>query len=177
MTGLRFFFCVHSVQMSALGTIRGVTELRCRSPWILGPAYAATHAFVAWTHGDGIHYRLDGQPGGAKPALWAGVHHKDAVIPHAAWELLEHQPAALARAIQLVGKPYDGVEALAQLLPGIGTAGFWDGGSICTGICTDVLAHTCAEGEALVKRLPSLLPEHFGQGLTAADKKLLARAA
>lgn len=163
---MRFFLAVHSVPVGAVGGgIRAVTEARCRGPWLLGPGYAATHAFVAWTHGDGIHYRLDGQPGGAKPSLWAGPDVRDPLVPHAAWELHSGVLRAHKRSIELVGKPYDEVEALAQVSPALAKLGWWEGGTICTGICTDILQHAGVFGVDLVAKLQDLLPERFGQAL------------
>ena len=162
---MRFFFGVHSIPTGLVGAgIRATTEAHVQPPWILGPAHAATHAFVAWGHGsERITYRLDGMQPRSKLSIWTQPE-----VPTALWELLKGQEKAWRKAVSLVGKPYDEVEALAQLFPFIGRMELWDGGSICTGFCMEVLRAVGERGEQIVNGLPNRLPEAFGHAMDKA---------
>lgn len=160
----RVFFGIHSAPSGLVGMgIRTATELNATPPWILGPAHPATHAFLAWgSLSEGPVYRLDGDMPRARLSLWTPPE-----IPTALWEMLEGQEGTWRRAVTLVGVPYDHVEALAQLLPGAGKFGFWEGGTICTGVALEALREGGRFGRELVTSLPNRLPEVFGQALQA----------
>ena len=85
---MRFYVGVHSITNDPPGmAIRAATEAFCKPPWVMGAAYPASHAFVAWLHPDGCGYRLDAGPGGAKLSRWEGPQGVQ-VAKSMFWEIL-----------------------------------------------------------------------------------------
>lgn len=181
---LALFFGVQSVPTGLGGVaIRTVTEARCTPPWVLGAKHPATHAYVAWTHGDGTHYRVEalggvGPEAGVKVALWPGVWAKPVPgAPVAAhWQFVGLDADArwaVAKALSLVGRAYDPLELVAQALPGplgavLANAEFARG-LICTHVATEVMGELGAPARALVAGLPNRIPENLAQAMEMVD--------
>ena len=173
---LAICFGVHSSPTGLAGlAIRTVTEARCQSPWVLGPSHPATHAYVTWTHGDGIHYRVDAQPHGARISVWPGPWEfpLPGTPPAAHWQFIgpdEDVKRAISKAVSSVGAPYDFIEIAAQAIPGplgalVGTSEGVQGAVICTHLTADVICELGAPAKILVAGLLDRVPERLARRL------------
>jgi len=164
---MEFFIATQSAPGSIEGkAIRLFTEARCTPPWVLGPAHPCTHAFVLWTHQetDQLYgYRLDGEsPHARMDDLHPPVH------PTAYWRLDGNRVdlrAARARALDLDGAVYDGLELVLQALPGLEMVDVVKRAMICTGVVRAVLFAAGGPARELASGLKSLFPEYLARAL------------
>lgn len=164
---MRFFVGIHSITNDPTGmAIRAATEAWCKPPWVMGAAHPASHAFVAWIHPDGLGYRLDAAPGGARLLRWNGPQGAQ-VAKSAFWEVLPISGIAPSvgwdRAVELVGAPYDALEFLGQVIPGLQNMPGVKGAFICTNLVCSVLE--AAGAKAFVAGLKDRFPERLGRAL------------
>lgn len=136
----------------------------------------ATHAFVVVQEDNRTAWRLDGtHPAAGRGAYYPPTHGTE----NALWEVVGGDVAAgAAKALALVGTPYDLAELFQQALaplaevtslrPGVPYNGR-NGGSICTGIACDVLRAVGGTARAVAEKVMTRdhYPEELGQALLA----------
>lgn len=171
---------VHSIPKGLGGlAIRTITEAYVKPPRVIAPEYPATHAYVAWQHGDDVWYRLDGEGEGASVSLWNGPARPS--YPSAHWSLsadILDLKQAHRRVLELVGASYDVIEFCMQVLPdnvrelsrveklfpALKAA------HICTGVCMEVLRAAGGPAAAFVTSMSDMLPERLGLLLDATAR-------
>jgi hypothetical protein len=149
--------------------IRTATEVRGITSWVLGPKWPATHAFVAWRHGQEADcYQLDAEFPRAKLS-YAPLQSKH---PLAVWRV-NADADALRRghvhAVGLAGVPYDLSELALQLGPGIVPLlrGVPDA-LICSAITRDVLRAVGGAPRVTANAWPDLMPERIAQSVNGS---------
>ena len=171
---MRFYVGVHSITNDPPGmAIRAATEAFCKPPWVMGAAYPASHAFVAWLHPDGCGYRLDAGPGGAKLSRWEGPQGVQ-VAKSMFWEILPingmSPSVAWDRAVELVGSAYDFIEFAGQVIPGMQSVPGVKNAFICTNLVCATLE--AAGAKAFVAGLKDRFPERLGRALEGGVDKV-----
>ena len=171
---MRIYVGIHSIPRGVEGlAIRAATEARCRPPWVLDAAHAATHAFVCWRHSDDLAYRLDAVGGhGAKLRTWECRQDEAWPHPFALYEITDGDAhAGWLRCAELVGMPYNYLEALIQPIPILAREPLIGHAMICSRLCVEVLASMGGIPAMAAAALPDLFPERLGRVMQDAHTR------
>lgn len=160
------------------------TQAALSGGWVIGPTAPATHAYLVVEHGDGMRWRLDGRPGGARWSPAGGLVIDG--LAAAVWSVNLPPPALMRiceRARELDDVAYDwgeiagqGAVALTRFLPRsaralaiLGRAPWAADAAVCTRVVMESLS------PVLPVTLPDLFPERLAQAFREMTGRVMTR--